>query len=65
MCSRCSARINTRVCACTPSTAEITSTAPSSTLKHPFDLGNKIRVAGCVDQIDRDVVDNEGYDSGS
>ena len=30
--SRCSARISTRVCACTPSTAEITSTAPSSTL---------------------------------
>ncbi len=31
-CSRCSARINTRVCACTPSTAETRSTAPSSTL---------------------------------
>ena len=31
MCSRCSARISTSVCACTPSTAEITSTAPSST----------------------------------
>ncbi len=30
--SRCSVRINTRVCACTPFTAEITSTAPSSTL---------------------------------
>ena len=30
--SRCSARISTSVCACTPSTAEITSTAPSSTL---------------------------------
>ena len=30
--SRCSARIRMRVCACTPSTAEITSTAPSSTL---------------------------------
>ena len=30
--SRCSVRISTRVCACTPSTAEITSTAPSSTL---------------------------------
>jgi len=30
--SRCSARISTRVCACTPSTAEITSTAPSSTV---------------------------------
>ena len=30
--SRCSARISRRVCACTPSTAEITSTAPSSTL---------------------------------
>ena len=30
--SRCSARISTRVCACTPSTAETTSTAPSSTL---------------------------------
>ena len=29
--SRCSARISTRVCACTPSTAETTSTAPSST----------------------------------
>ncbi len=28
---RCSARISTRVCACTPSTAETTSTAPSST----------------------------------
>jgi hypothetical protein len=32
-CSRCSARIRMRVCGCTPSTAEITSTAPSSTLK--------------------------------
>ena len=30
--SRCSARISTRVCACTPSTADTTSTAPSSTL---------------------------------
>ena len=30
--SRCSVRISTRVCACTPSTAETTSTAPSSTL---------------------------------
>ena len=30
-CSRSSVRINKRVCACTPSTAEITSTAPSST----------------------------------
>ena len=30
--SRCSARIRMRVCGCTPSTAEITSTAPSSTL---------------------------------
>ena len=30
--SRCSARISRRVCGCTPSTAEITSTAPSSTL---------------------------------
>ena len=29
---RCSARIRMRVWACTPSTAEITSTAPSSTL---------------------------------
>jgi hypothetical protein len=31
--SRCSARIRTRVCAWTPSTAETTSTAPSSTLR--------------------------------
>src|ERR1022692_3837685 len=31
--SLCSARIRMRVCGCTPSTAEITSTAPSSTLK--------------------------------
>ena len=31
--SRCSARISRRVCGCTPSTAEITSTAPSSTLR--------------------------------
>ena len=30
--SRCSARIRMRVCGCTPSTAESTSTAPSSTL---------------------------------
>ena len=30
--SRCSARIRIRVCGCTPSTAETTSTAPSSTL---------------------------------
>ena len=30
--SRCSARISRGVCACTPSTAETTSTAPSSTL---------------------------------
>jgi hypothetical protein len=29
--NRCSARMSTTVCACTPSTAEITSTAPSST----------------------------------
>jgi len=30
--NRCSARISTRVCGCTPSTADSTSTAPSSTL---------------------------------
>ncbi len=30
--SRCSVRMRTRVCGCTPSTAESTSTAPSSTL---------------------------------
>ncbi len=30
--SRCSARMSNGVCDCTPSTAEITSTAPSSTL---------------------------------
>ena len=62
--SRCSVRINTRVCACTPSTAEITSTAPSSTLKHPFHLGDEVRVAGRVDQVDRDVVDDERHDRG-
>ena len=33
MCNRCSARIRMRVCGWTPSTAETTSTAPSSTLR--------------------------------
>ena len=41
-----------RVCGWTPSTAEITSTAPSSTLEHPLDLGDEVRVAGRVDQVD-------------
>ena len=62
--SRCSVRISTRVCACTPSTAEITSTAPSSTLEHPLHLGDEVRVAGRVDQVDRDVADDERHDGG-
>ena len=62
--SRCKVRIRTRVCGCTPSTAETTSTAPSSTLKHPFHLGDEIRVARRVDQVDRDVVDDERHDGG-
>lgn len=59
--SRCSVRISTRVCACTPSTAETTSTAPSSTLstRSTFHLGDEIRVTGCVDQVHGDVVDGE------
>ena len=62
--SRCSVRIRTRVCACTPSTAETTRTAPSSTLEHPLDLGDEVRVAGGVDQVDRDAVDDERDDGG-
>ena len=57
--SRCSARIKMRVCGCTPSTAEITRTAPSSTLKHPFHLGDEVRMARRIDQVDVDVVDCE------
>ena len=60
--SRCSARIRIRVCGCTPSTAEMTSTAPSRTLKHALHLGDEVGVAGRVDQVDGDVVDRERDD---
>ena len=43
-CSRCSARIKMRVCGCTPSTAETTSTAPSST---PSDRSTSAMKSGC------------------
>ena len=32
--------------------------------EHPLDLGDEIRVARGVDQVDRDVVDDEGDDGG-
>ena len=32
--------------------------------QHPLYLGNEIGVAGCVDQIDSDIVDDEGHDRG-
>ena len=60
--SRCSARMSNGVCDCTPSTAEITSTAPSSTLEHALHLGDEVRVAGRVDQVDGDVVDRKRDD---
>jgi hypothetical protein len=28
----------------------------------PFHLGDEVRVAGCVDQVDLDVVDGEAHD---
>ena len=62
--SRCSVRINTRVCACTPSTAEITSTAPSSTLNTRSTSAMKSGWPGRVDQVDGDVVDDERHDGG-
>ena len=34
-------------------------------VQHPLDLGDEIRVARRVDQIDRDVVDRERDDCGS
>src|SRR5215510_1039899 len=32
--------------------------------QHPFHLGDEIRVAGRVDQVDCDVIDDEGHDRG-
>jgi hypothetical protein len=55
-------RSNSRVCACTPSTAEITRTAPSRT-QEPVPLGDEVRGPG-VDQVDRDAVDDERHDGG-
>ncbi len=62
MCSRCSARIRIRVCGWTPSTAEITSTAAVEHAQHPLHLGDEVRVAGRVDQVDGDAVDRERDD---
>ena len=57
--SRCSARIRTRVCACTPSTAETHQHRAVEHAQHPFHLGDEVRVAGRVDQVDGDVADRE------
>ena len=62
--SRCSARISTRVCACTPSTAETTSTAPSSTPSTRSTSAMKSGWPGRVDQVDGDVADRERDDRG-
>jgi hypothetical protein len=32
--------------------------------EHPLHLGDEVRVAGGVDQVDRDVIDDERHDSG-
>ncbi len=62
--SRWSARINRRVCGCTPSTAEIDQHGAVEHAQHPLHLGDEVRVAGRVDQVDRDVVDRERHDGG-
>jgi hypothetical protein len=33
-------------------------------VEHPLDLGDEVGVARCVEQVDRDVVDEEGHDGG-
>jgi len=53
-----------RVCGCTPSTAEITSHRTVEHTQGPLHLGDEIRVARRVDQIDGDVVDGERNDRG-
>ena len=32
-------------------------------VEHPLDLGDEVRVARCVDQVDRDVAEHERHDS--
>ena len=53
--SRSMIRISARVWAWTPSTAETTSTAPSSTRQGALDLGHEVGVAGGVDEVDLEV----------
>jgi hypothetical protein len=31
-------------------------------VQHPFNLGDEVRVPGGVDQVDRDIVDDERHD---
>ena len=62
--SRCSARISSGVCACTPSTAETTSTAPSSTLSTRSTSAMKSGWPGVSIRLTRDVVDRERHDGG-
>ena len=37
---------------------------PVEDVEHPFDLGDEVRVAGSVDEVDGDVVDGERDDGG-
>jgi hypothetical protein len=61
---RWSARNRSGVCGWTPSTAETTRTAPSRTPEDALDLRDEVRVAGRVDEVDREVADEERGDRG-
>ena len=62
--SRCSVRISTRVCACTPSTAEMTSTAPSSTLSTRSTSAMKSGWPGVSIRLTVTSSIDEGHDGG-
>ena len=62
--SRCRVRISTRVCACTPSTAEITRTAPSSTPSTRSTSAMKSGWPGVSIRLTRDVADRERHHRG-
>ncbi len=56
--------MSTRVCGCTPSTADTTSTAPSNTRYGPLHFGDEIAVPGSVDEVDGQVAEHEGRHRG-
>ena len=54
-----------RVCGCTPSTPEMHEHRAVEHVQDALDLGDEVRVAGCVDQVDVHVAERERRDRGS